>query len=365
MLELIVRESVPLMGVSLSITALGTLMGRSCKLLPATDIKSFALSVLAINLSGIIGRELSLNSIEKEFDSKNPGIRYISLSLGVAGMAAALTSKVSLGRFIWNGVSNTEALAYGMLSASSLSIFDHYIWFPASKDEAQKTLQRAEIELQEYLDDRITQKKVENEPVSVEAGDWRRHFKLVFKHVFNQAKHAVDMASRYGISTTGKPIIEMLQEAETYLTNLENIRPYEEENFEEKTGVEMLAIQRRIEIGEVSFNENQKISWNRRWVELHFSKDLERLDQRWQELGFGPDPALKDLINFGENMDLVLNKDNGLFIFYMGGPRIRDATYLLNKCLLDAECVLSREEITSICFAEQSIEKWRKDRWQH
>lgn len=288
MSSLMITDGIRFSGIGFVATAIGCLAGRACGILKPWDIKTFSINVLAMSIAGTLGREFSLNTVEKDFDSKKPAIRYASLALGIAGMAAALTQKVSLGRFRWEGSSVEQISVIGTLVASSLSIYDHCILSPNNKRKAPESLEQAERLLKEFLDSRMV---IETEPIiDINPLD-------LFKDAFYKAQRAVTFANRYGVSTTGRPIIEMLQEAETYLTNLKSKKKYEEESFAGKTGQEMLRIQRRLELGEIFFDYSQEIEWNFQWIKLHFC-ETPPIPEKFQKLGFYPDPVVKDLICF-------------------------------------------------------------------
>ena len=133
--SLVIADAIILTSISCSATALGHFFGRAVDVLQPTDLKRFAFSTLVISLSGIVGRELSLNIIERRNNNKKPLVRYISLTLGIAGMTAALTQKVSCFRFNWNGIPFKENIFSAAITAGSMCLFDHYMLFPIKKNE--------------------------------------------------------------------------------------------------------------------------------------------------------------------------------------------------------------------------------------
>ena len=125
--RVVITDASLLTGIGFTATTLGHFLGRSVGVLQQTNFKYFVFSSLALGVSGVLGRELSLNVFERDQKNKKPFLRYASLSLGIAGMTAAATQKVSCFLFKWDGVPFKQNVFRAFLTAGSMCIFDYYL----------------------------------------------------------------------------------------------------------------------------------------------------------------------------------------------------------------------------------------------
>jgi hypothetical protein len=230
--SLIISDTIIITSIGFTATALGNFLGRVVNILQPTDFKRFVFNTLAISLSGVVGRELSLNTVERRNNNKKPLIRYASLTLGVAGMTAALIQKIGFFRFNWTVSLFKENVFSVILTAGSLCFFDHYVLFPIKKNEVTQeevdqsskfirdrvtNIDEYEIDvvplfggiinvIKKYSADMISSNRIGMENVEVE-----------LKEGYLKLKKQINIANRYGIQINLEEASRVIQYAESAL----------------------------------------------------------------------------------------------------------------------------------------------------
>lgn len=377
---LTIRDGTYLTGVGSISIALGNFMGRYFHLLPSTNIKTLAINILSMAFSGVAGRELSLSTVEKNTNSKKPGVRYLSLTLGIAGMAAALTRKVSLGRFEWEGSSLKEVGTYASLIASSMCVYDHLILFPKNRRQVQQNLESSAQKLKEELDLHIKGKAYITDLVTegidfilVDKFPYIRSNRFSVSYIdlekaLCNSETIINKAKRYGITVptslelektieqtykflrnTGKisiyeehagkyslPIPESFDErvevAKNFFRIWKNRRKYDGGCFSQKSTEELKEIQEKLISGEIYFYGEQEIEWTLNWIKLHFCKNPP-IPGFWEDIGFYPNPIVKNLIPFENQISKFSSFFGGLTCEILDPERTQPLSASDKECI--------------------------------
>jgi len=204
--SLIISDAIILTSIGFTAAAFGNFLGRAINVLQPTDFKRFVFNTISISLSGIIGRELSLNTVERRNNNKKPLIRYSSLTLGVAGMTAALIQKIGFFRFNWTVPLSKENVFPVVLTAGSICLFDHYVLFPIKKKEVT---QEEVNQSSKFIEDRVTNIR-EYKPLFGNVMEYSadiisskrigmENVESELKEGYLKLKKQINIANRYGI----------------------------------------------------------------------------------------------------------------------------------------------------------------------
>jgi protein-S-isoprenylcysteine O-methyltransferase Ste14 len=259
MVPLIIRDGVPLTAAALAVTACAQLAGRTYSIFQFPSAKNFSFGVLAMSISGMIGRELAIGVSGKESFNKKSFCRFIGLSLGAAAAAAGLTQQVSLGRFSWIPVIPSRSGVFAILTAGSMTAIDHFKWFSYRQKLTQQKIPKAEENLL-----RSFKGQIYSSGIGLTCGDLTLE-KVQFIDAFREAKRTIYMANRYGVEVS-ENFKDLFGTAKIYFNRMENIPFYQGDvsTFATKTQEETNDIIRRIFLGEFIFTEDQKRAWNNR-----------------------------------------------------------------------------------------------------